>query len=126
MKYESLFVGKDSIYIQFLKQYYESNVNSLAPTAIIQEYYDATLLVCDAKTLELETFYTVDASRGSRLLISSDGKLEWYVEKVVAVYYYPSNSLHFMGTLDLLRYRFDATGALIDYEDTGTDVRYAE
>lgn len=125
---QNLFGGEDSLYQQILELERLPDTNSLAPTALLKEYYDATLLVCDAKTLELETFYTVDGALGSRLLINADGELEWYVEKI-SVIYLPQqfiNVYRLLGTLDLLQYKFDAASAFIGYEDTGTDVLFAE
>ena len=125
---QSLFTGDNSIYLQIWELSRQPDSNSLAPTALIKEYYDATLLVCDAKTLELETFYTVEASRGKRLLINSDGQLEWYVEKISLVYLAPIylSAYRLLGAMDLHLYKFDQTSNMIGYADTGTDIRYTE
>lgn len=123
---QRFFDGENSIWEEILEQSGYFNANTLVPTAITQEYYNATLLVCDAATLELETFYTVEGALGSRLLVNADGNLEWYVEKIASVFVPLSNIYRVCGYSDLYLYEFDTESTMIGYADTGTDVVFAK
>ena len=125
---QRFFDGENSIYQTILEQSGFSDANSLVPTTITQEYYSATLLICNANTLELETYYTVEGALGSRLLVNTKGNLEWYVEKISTVFLPMPfiNIYRVCGLNDLYLYEFDTASTLIDYADTGTDVLFTK
>lgn len=126
---QSFFGSSDSVYQTVLEQMedFSPGADLSTPTALIRDYYDAALLVCNADTLEIEGFYTVEGALGNQLRISKKGKLEWDVERISTIYLsMATSSFTFAGLCDQYLYTFDAAGVLMDFTDTGNIVIFRQ
>lgn len=126
---QSFFGSSDSVYQTVLEQMtdFSPGADLATPTALIRDYYDAALLVCNADTLEIEGFYTVEGALGNQLRISKKGELEWDVGRISTIYLsMATSSFTFAGLCDQYLYTFDADGILVDFSDTGNNVIFRQ
>lgn len=90
----------------------------------LRENYGAVLLRVGPVSPEPEIFYSVGAAFGSRLEISDEGELVWYVESISSAGIYPQYDSHGIEILCAVSLcRFAPSGEIIAAEDTGEITR---
>ncbi len=90
----------------------------------LRENYGAVLLRIGPVSPEPEIFYSVGAAFGSRLEISDEDELVWFVENISSAGIYPFLDSHSMELLCAVsRCRFAPSGEIIAAEDTGEITR---
>ena len=92
-----------------------------APVAkLLRDNYRAVLLICDPKNGgKLETFYTINGSLGSDLILTTDGDLIWETESIFDAIYTVNTSAHsIVGQCCVYQYFFDEGGKLFSMGKT--------
>ncbi len=85
---------------------------------LFKENYKAILFVCNNEDGELNLFYNVNSSLGSKLSIE-DNNLIWEVEYLNSMIYSPfTSSFTFGGTTKVYKYVYDEEGQLLEVYDT--------
>ena len=87
---------------------------------LLRDNYRAVLLICDPKNGgKLETFYTINGSLGSDLILTTDGDLIWETESIFdAIYTVNTSAYNMVGQCCVYQYFFDEGGKLFSMGKT--------
>ena len=94
-------------------------------TPMVQQNYTAVLLLCDPEGGAPQTFYSVPGALGGGMRVNDAGDLEWEAQRLESAFFSPAtNAFTIGGVCRIVRYTFDASGALIKQDVTQETVGY--
>ena len=89
-------------------------------TQKIKERYTAMLLIFDPEKNTPEEFYSAGGAIGAELRIDENGNLVWDTQDIRYTRFSPATSAYsFIGYSEVIRYRFESNGNLLEREKTG-------
>lgn len=92
--------GEIADIIDFIHEQNNDSISDEALTALLQQHYQAVLLICDNETGELHTFYTQNGALGGMLSCNELGYLIWDVETIEIATYSPTTSSFTIGGMN--------------------------
>lgn len=96
-------------------------------TDLVQDNYEAVLLVCDSQTLEPIGSYTAMGCLDGTITVTAEGGINWDLCRPVSCYYSPGTSSFSIGGQScILRYSFDRDGSYSQWIHTGEMVSFTK